>query len=189
MLEYLNDIDTQLFLLLNGMHSPFWDVLMVKITHSRTWIPLYILIIGGLIYKFRLNGLKVVIIILLLIGFADQFSSRLVKPGVGRLRPSHNVSLNDCIHIIDNYRGGTYGYFSSHASNTFALATLLCLLFYKKRKWVLVFIPWAVVVSYSRIYVGVHYPGDILTGAVFGVLSALLCYRLFNRQLLKLTKE
>ena len=189
MLEYLNEIDTQLFLLINGAHSPFWDAAMVKITHSRTWIPLYVLIIGGLIYKFRVNGLKLVIIILLLIGFTDQFSSRLAKPGFERLRPSHNELLSNKIHIIDNYRGGTYGYFSSHASNTFVLCTFLSLLFYKKRKWVLVFIPWAVIVSYSRIYVGVHYPGDILTRMIFGALCAVLCYRMFKNNLIKLIQE
>ena len=189
MLEYINELDTQLFLFFNGNHSPFFDMLMVRITHSRTWIPLYILIIGGIIFKFKLSGVKLVVTILLLIGFADQVSSRLAKPGFARLRPSHNESLSSKIHIIDNYKGGTYGYFSSHASNTFALTTLLCLLFYKKRKWVLFFIPWAIVVSYSRIYVGVHYPGDILTGALFGVGSAFLCYWLFQRSLLKLIEE
>lgn len=188
MLEYLNNIDTQLFLVINGWHSPLWDKVMVAITHSSTWIPLYLIIVASLIYKFRLNGLKLVVIILLLIGFADQASSRLAKPGFARLRPSHNEYLSEKIHIIDNYRGGTYGYFSSHASNTFALCTFLCLLFYRKNKWIAVLIPWAILVSYSRIYVGVHYPGDILTGAIFGSLSAILCFRLLKVRLAEMVR-
>lgn len=183
MLEYINEVDTELFLYLNSFHSPFWDFLMIKITNSKTWIPLYIAIIALLIYKYRVNGFKLVVIILLLIGFNDQVSSRLAKPGFKRLRPSHNIELQEKIHLAKG-KGGTYGYFSSHASNTFALATFLILMFAKRYKWLWLFLPWAVIVSYSRIYIGVHYPADILTGVVFGCTSAWALYRLYKQRLI-----
>ena len=87
MLEYLDQIDQSLFLFLNGINSPFWDQAMDYITSSRTWFPLYIAIIVTLIYKFKKQGLYMVITLLLLVGFADQVSSRLAKPGFARLRP------------------------------------------------------------------------------------------------------
>lgn len=182
MLALLNQLDTELFLFLNSLHSPFWDVIMEKITHSKTWIPLYALIIGVLIYKFKLQGLRLVIIILLLIGFADQVSSRIVKPLANRPRPCDNELIQNQIHGRQSCEGQK-GYFSSHASNTFALASLLCFLFYRNHKWILGFVLWAGLVSYSRIYLGLHYPGDILSGALFGSLSAYACFYLIKKYL------
>jgi undecaprenyl-diphosphatase len=112
--------------------------------------------------------------------------SKLFKPNVKRLRPSHTKKLEKDIHLLikkdgTHYKGGTYGYFSSHASTTFCLATFLILLFKRRHKSILLLIIWSVSIGYSRIYLGVHYPLDVITGFLFGFLYAYLGVKLLKR--------
>ena len=169
MLDFLHKIDVSLFLFLNGLHNDFFDSVMVWISAKYSWIPLYVLILGWIIYKYRLKSIILILSIILLITVSDQGSVHLFKNVFERLRPCHNPDLEGMVHLVNNRCGGKYGFISSHAANVFALASFLIPLF--RQRWFSIFIIcWAVVVSYSRIYLGVHYPFDILVGAAFGWL-------------------
>jgi undecaprenyl-diphosphatase len=174
----MQTLDTELFRLLNGMHTPACDSFMVLITKTNTWLPLYALIIIYLVKTFRKEAVSIIICIALLILLADQFASGLIKPLFARLRPSHVEDFQSWIHLPDG-KGGKYGFISSHAANTFALAMFLHLLLREKthRFYLYLLWFWAFLVSYSRIYVGVHYPLDIFFGGLSGVLWAFLSYR------------
>ncbi len=179
MLERIITLDTNLFLWLNGFHSEGWDKIMWFVSGKIEWIPLYVAILAYIIYRYRWNSIAIILAIVLLITLADQVSSNLIKDNVKRLRPSHVDALKNSIHILNEYRGGPYGFVSSHAANSFALAIFLTLLF--RNKWFSAFlISWAMVVSYSRIYLGVHYPGDILGGALLGAATGWLVYYLLK---------
>lgn len=179
-METLQYIDQEIFRLLNGWHSPFFDQIMAVITGRKTWIPFYFLIVFLL---FRSLGWKkgglVVLMLIAAVGLADYVTSGLMKPGFGRLRPCHNLTMTSWVHMPTGC-GGKFGFASSHAANTFALATGLSLVFSQKRWVFLTMFSWAIIVSYSRIYVGVHYPGDVLVGAVIGIFISLLLYNLLK---------
>ncbi|MGC8823743.1 MAG: phosphatase PAP2 family protein [Bacteroidales bacterium] len=175
MLSFLNQIDTNFFLWLNQLHTPWLDPVMWFLSLTKVWIPLYLILAGWIVYRYR----KVSWVILLAVGISivlsDRISSGVIKPAVCRLRPSHKPTLQDKVHIVNNYRGGKYGFVSSHAANTFALALFMSLLI-RRRRWTFLFFLWAFLVSYSRIYLGVHYPGDIIGGAMVGMGCAYLVF-------------
>ncbi|SOE23371.1 undecaprenyl-diphosphatase [Spirosomataceae bacterium TFI 002] len=143
---------------------------MIFITNRHSWIPLYIIIIGLILYKswWKL-GLFQIVLIIAAVGLADFITSGIMKPFFERPRPCHEDGLAQLVYV-PNGCGGAYGFASSHAANSFALATMLYLLFVKSiGKKAALFFLWAGVVSYSRVYVGVHYPLDIIVGAIVGV--------------------
>lgn len=156
------------------------------ITGRFSWIPLYIVLVVLVGLKFKKNALYIFPIITLLILLSDQTSVHLFKNVFMRLRPCHNPDIANLVHVVDGC-GGQYGFVSSHATNTFALAVFIGVLFKKHYNWLLPsMLIWAAVVSYSRVYVGVHYPGDILGGAVLGVIIAnlvLWLLRLIDKKL------
>ena len=179
MLQYLQHIDEKIFLYLNGLHSPFLDVVMAWISGNSSWLPLYLFLICWIIYRKMVKGIWVVFCTLLLFAFTDFTSVHLFKEVFERLRPSHNPDLEDLIHLVNGYRGGSFGFISSHAANTFGMATFISLVF--KEKWlVILLLTWAAVVSYSRIYLGVHYPFDIVGGAVWGSGLAFGMYKIYH---------
>lgn len=178
MFSALTTADRELFLLLNGMHSPFWDFVMSTISAKLTWIPLYALLLAGLIYHYRVKVVPVIMAVVLCITLADQISSSILKPLVERPRPCHSPFIGMDVHTVDGC-GGMYGFVSSHAANTFGLAVLLWLLFRRRYPAVAWLFVWAMVVGYSRIYLGVHYPLDILGGYIVGAASAITCYKLY----------
>jgi undecaprenyl-diphosphatase len=180
MLETLNNIDTQLTLLLNGSDSVMLDTIAVTATKTGTWIPLGILLLYVLIrMKHWKNALLVVLCVALAITLADQMASGIFKPLVARLRPSHNPELQGVIDLVGDYRGGRYGFFSSHAANTCAVAVFLSLLF-RNKLFTLAICSWALVNSWTRLYLGVHYVGDITVGLLWGTFVGWMVYRLYS---------
>jgi undecaprenyl-diphosphatase len=178
MIEFLTHWDTQLFIFLNGIHSPFWDTIMWWISGTKSWIPLYLVIIAVIIYQKRKKAILVLLFIALLIFLSDQLSVHLFKNVVQRLRPCHAADLQDIVPLVKNKCGGKFGFVSSHASNTFAIATFLVLLFKNRIFGVFIFI-WAAIVSYSRIYLGVHFPLDIICGGLFGFILGFFVFKAY----------
>lgn len=178
MIEWLIDIDTQLFLFLNGIHSPTFDTLMFRISGNLIWAPLYIGILYLLFKKYGVKGLWLLLGVALVVTLADQISVHFFKNVFGRLRPCHNPEIKELVHTVSRC-GGKYGFVSSHAANTFGVAMFLHLVLSKKWFSISIFF-WASLVSYSRIYLGVHYPGDIIVGALLGLTLGKVVHILYT---------
>ncbi len=179
MLDKLIQADINLFVWLNSWHSDFFDPVMKFISGKMEWAPLYLILIGITIYKYRWKSIWVIIAIIIAITLADTISSKVFKVCFERLRPSHNPDLEGVVHLVDGYKGGLYGFVSGHAANSFCLAVFFALLF-RNRIFQVFILLWAVIVSYSRIYLGVHYPADIFGGALLGALVALGVYYFYQ---------
>lgn len=177
MIEALKHIDTALFLWLNGKHNTFVDFVMFWATGKYIWIPFYVLILYFVRRKFHKRTLLVIALVPVLILLSDQISVHCFKEIFQRYRPCHNLLIQNQVHLIVGC-GGEYGFVSSHAANTFATALFLSLLFKKRNVTLLLFL-WAAFVSYTRIYAGVHYPADVLGGAILGMIIAFLMSKLF----------
>ncbi|TRX52395.1 phosphatase PAP2 family protein [Fulvivirga sp. M361] len=189
MLEILLEWDKALFLWLNGLHTDWMDPVMFWISDKKIWIPFYLLIAGWIIREYKWKGIIVLLGIGLAITATDQTCSGFMKPFFERFRPSRNPALEGLVHVVNDYRGGSFGFSSSHAGNTFSLATFLFFIFRNKYPWFSWMFLWAAIVSYSRIYLGVHYPGDILVGAAIGTIYGYLAYRLTCYSLVKFAKK
>lgn len=178
--------DQQLFLTLNGIHSPVTDFVFKWITFKWTWIPLYVFLIYLIAREYRREAIGIILLSIIALVLADYFASGLMKPYFERFRPCHDPVISHLVHNITGC-GGKYGFSSSHASTSFALTTAFYL-FTRERipgmKWMYL---WAAIYAYSRVAVGVHYPGDILVGAALGALTAwiiVLFYSYFRKSLL-----
>ncbi|RLD63292.1 MAG: phosphatase PAP2 family protein [Bacteroidetes bacterium] len=176
MIDKLLQLDTDLFLFLNSLHSDFFDQIMWFISGKIQWLPLYALLIFFIIRKFKIKSIIILASLILAIVFSDQISVHLFKDVFQRLRPCHNPQIAYLVHIVNNHCGGQYGFVSSHAANTFALATFISYLFKNKYVSYSILI-WATIVSYSRIYLGVHYPGDVICGALLGTILGISFYK------------
>ena len=179
MIEYLMDIDADALLAVNGLHDLFQDAFWWLVTAKWSSALLLLALLWILLHQNRRHTLLVLAMLVLAVLVADQVSSGLIKHLVGRLRPTHDPSLESMVHVINGYRGGLYGFVSSHAANSFAIATLTSLIM-RHRLVAFSLFSWALLQCYSRMYLGVHYPGDILGGIVVGVLAGWLVWLLMR---------
>jgi undecaprenyl-diphosphatase len=173
----IESLDQQLFLFLNSLNSPFCDQVMHAISGRVIWIPLYLSILIYVGIKYKRKFLIILLFIILAAAMADQLSV-LLKNLVQRLRPCHEPALEGLVHTFRGECGGLFSFVSSHAANSFNVA-LISLLFIRKRWFTISIIFWAAIVGYSRIYLGVHYPGDVVCGSLLGAFTGWLNYRLF----------
>ncbi|HBF87157.1 MAG TPA: phosphatase PAP2 family protein [Bacteroidales bacterium] len=180
MLEFLKQIDTELFLFLNSPHSDFSDFVMWWISNKYIWIPLYLFVLILIIRKYKVKSLIVVFFLILMVVATDQLSVHLFKNIFQRYRPCHNAEIQHLVHTVDGYCGGKFGFISSHAANTFGFA-VMSLLFIRNKWFSISILAWASIVSYSRIALGVHYPSDIFVGAMLGTLIAVGLYKLAEK--------
>ncbi len=171
-------LDQQLFIFLNSLNSPFCDQMMHAVSGKLIWAPLYLAILVFLGIKYKRKFLIILLFIILAITLSDQISAHLVKNLVHRLRPCHEPSLQGLVHLVNGECGGNFGFVSSHASNSFNVA-LLSLLLIRKRWFTITIIIWAAVIGYSRIYLGVHYPGDVICGSLLGAFIGWGVYSLY----------
>ncbi|MCD6090838.1 MAG: phosphatase PAP2 family protein [Bacteroidales bacterium] len=181
MLDFLNDLDINVFLFLNSLHDPFFDVLMWGFSDKLIWIPLYLYLIYLIVRKYGWESITILLSLTILIALSDQISV-LIKENVERFRPSHNPDIKEQVRTLNGYMGGNYGFVSSHAANSWALVYFLYK-FLNLRFTLLgpILIIWAILVSYSRIYLGVHYPCDILGGALLGIVLSWIIVTLYQR--------
>ncbi len=184
----INQLDTQAFLWLNSIHNDFFDPIMLWISGRNSWFPMYAIIIGCIIWLQKRKSIGILLMIIFSVIISDQVCSSILKPLIHRFRPCHEPTIQHLVHVVGNC-GGQFGFCSSHAANTFALITCLVLLFGKQFSGIKYLYIWAIIVSYSRIYVGVHYPLDVITGAGIGVLASLFCNKIYHYFLLKTSHE
>lgn len=178
-MEWIEELDRTLFLLVNGAHSAALDEIMWFVSGKLGWIPFYLILLFFVVRKYGKKSLIILIAIAVLITLSDQVSVHLFKNVFERYRPCHNLEIQDMVHLVNNKCGGKYGFVSSHSANVFALATIIGLLF---SRGVLIFMfAWATLVAYSRVYLGVHYPLDVFVGAIVGVLLAFLIHSWLSR--------
>lgn len=177
MIEFIDNIDSTIFLFFNGLRAPFFDRLMMMFTDTHIWIPLYavlvLMILKGAGWR---AGLLFLVAAVIAITLTDQTCATIIRPMAVRLRPSNLENpLSEFAQIVDNYRGGPFGFPSCHAANSFALA-LFVTLFYQRRAMTWMMLLWAVFNSYTRLYLGVHYPGDLIVGGLIGSCFGICCY-------------
>lgn len=180
-METISTIDSDLFLFLNGLHADWMDKVMIAITQMWVWVPLYLLLIYWVVKQYGKRCWWVFLAVGLVVFCSDQLSAHICKPFFQRLRPCYNANFQGLIYLPKGLAGGKYGFVSSHAANTFAVAAFLSAALRKNRNWMgVVLYLWAFISSYSRIYLGFHYPGDILCGALLGILIGIILWKVFH---------
>ncbi len=177
MIDYLIELDTEILLSFNGLHCRYLDAFMQCFTGRFIWGAMYVAMLYAMIKQYGWKvALCYVVAVALVILIADQMVASCIRPYVERLRPSNlDNPVSAMVHIVDGYRGGRYGFPSCHAANSFALAMITSLIFASRRYTVFVFV-WAAINSYTRLYLGVHYPGDLIVGALLGCLIGWVVY-------------
>jgi undecaprenyl-diphosphatase len=180
-MDYIANLDRELFFILNGLHASWLDPVMFYVSKTFTSLPLYGFLLYLIIRTFKTQSWVPLLLIALCITGTDRITSGLMKPTFERLRPTHEPMLQDRVHTVKGYTGGKFGFASSHAANTFGVALFAFLLLRTQYRGMGYLFLWAGIVSYTRIYLGVHYPGDILVGAVVGLLWGYGLFLLFSK--------
>lgn len=176
-------MDTLITLFFNGSSNAYLDAVAMFATKAWTWLPLYAAFLYVLVREHTFRQFMIIFCgLLLTVIVADQTASTIFKPLVCRLRPTHDPSIMNLVDVVNGYRGGTYGFFSSHAANTVAVATYLSLLFHHRSTTLLLYF-WAALNCWTRLYLGVHFAGDLLAGAAFGLCVGYAFHRLLRRVL------
>jgi undecaprenyl-diphosphatase len=183
MMDFVLELDKELFLFFNNLHTYWLDPIMLWITKTIFWLPLHAFLLFCIIKHYKKDSWIILIGIAITILLADQFTSSFMKPFFMRLRPSRDPALEGLVHIVNGYKGGKYGFASSHAADTFGTALFVWLNLKEYYRWIGLLFGWALLVTYSRIYLGVHYPGDILVGALVGLLVAWGVFKLQKKVL------
>jgi undecaprenyl-diphosphatase len=183
LLEQLVALDRSAFLAINGLHAPWADLIMVGISEMLTWVPLYLFFLFLIQRLHGWRGLAWTLpVIALMILCSDKGSVLLFKETVQRLRPCHEPALSGLVHVVNEHCGGRFGFVSSHASNHFAIAAFMIgVLRGTSRLAMPLLLFWAASVAYSRIYLGVHYPGDVLVGAIYGLTVGSIFVAILRR--------
>ena len=176
-MDWLLNLDRQILLTLNHSHTAILDWLMWQISGNLIWLPLYLFLIYFSFKTFRSKAWLIIIWIVITVGLGDFTSVHIFKETFKRLRPCHNPQLQNLIILVHNHCGGSYGFISSHATNTFALATIIALIFRKNWLTGIMFF-YATIISLSRVYLGVHYPTDVLAGAMWGSFIGWIMFKI-----------
>ncbi|WP_293788592.1 phosphatase PAP2 family protein [uncultured Pedobacter sp.] len=182
MIESLQQFDVELFLRIHrGLSNSFFDWLMPLMRNRFFWSPLYLFIIIFCIRQYKKQGYYIIGMVLFTFALGDLIASRLIKPWVSRVRPCNDLSLaNDIIHRVPCGSGLSFP--SAHATNHFAIAVFLICIFYSRWKPILpIGIFWAFIISFAQVYVGVHFPVDVATGALLGITIGIICSRIFKK--------
>jgi undecaprenyl-diphosphatase len=181
-MDWIQQLDVNIFLFFNGIHSSFFDILMYWVSQTVVWIPLWIFFIYLIIKQHKTTGWWLVLAMIAAVALADLASVHLFKNVFMRLRPCHNPEISHLVHIVNEHCGGQYGFVSSHSANMFAIATFMFLALRKmyRLSWIPLF-GWAAIIAYSRVYLGVHYPGDILGGALLGSGVSILVWWVYSK--------
>lgn len=188
MLDSLQQLDQNIFLALNELHAPILDPLMMALSGKFIWVPFYMFLLYC-VYRHDVNAgnhrpwamtFTALLCIVLAIVIADQVCSSILRPIFERPRPAQDASpIHNLVHIVNGYRGGAYGFPSCHAANSMALATFISLFFVSRNVTIGMF-AWALLLCYTRVYLGVHYPGDLLVGSIIGIAAGALCFRIYR---------
>ncbi|MEG1899781.1 MAG: phosphatase PAP2 family protein [Bacteroidales bacterium] len=187
MLDSLIEFDKQLLLAINGWNNCFLDSIMVCITNKYAGIPIYALIMFMIFYKRNIKGALIIFFaVITTFALCDSLSVALFKDVFQRLRPCYNPTTEHLVRMLE-YKGGHYGFVSSHAANLFGLAAISSAFFKKRWFTILVFV-WAILVGYSRVYVGKHFPLDVICGAIFGLLIGYFVYFIASKLKTKILK-
>lgn len=184
MIEKLIEWDKKLLLFFNSFRVSWLDPVVLVVTETFFWLPLYLFLLYTVVKTFRKKSWIPLLGITATIVLTDRITSGFMKPYFQRLRPSREPSLDGLVQLAQSasgeiYTGGLYGFASSHAANTFGTAMFFWLLFRNTKPWIAWLFPWAIVMTYTRLYLGVHYPGDILVGGLLGLLCGWISYRLY----------
>lgn len=184
------DFDRSLLLMLNGSDNLFYDNLMAVLTSGLTWIPLYLALLVAVI-KNNEKVMQILLVVgcaLLCVVLADGGADFLAKPFFQRWRPSNDPMIKHMVHVVNGVRGGDYGFFSAHAANTFSLALFFSLLI-RNRLLTFVMVLWSLLNCFTRIYLGMHYPGDILVGLMWGAVSGIVAYIAYRKVYYRMSQK